>query len=85
MVHIDPATDLIDIPVPLSRGRGSILIAPIDEFLHSTLFDLFIRLESEFFLDFFFDRETMTVPSPDSIDTTTTHRPVASDDVFHYR
>lgn len=42
MIHIDPATDLIDIPVPLGRCRGSILIATIDEFLHSSLFDLFI-------------------------------------------
>ena len=85
MIHIDPASDLIDIPVPLSRGRLRILIASIDELLHASLFDLFVRLESEFFLDFFFDRETMTVPSPHTIHALPAHRPVASYDILHDR
>jgi hypothetical protein len=49
------------------------------------LFDVFVGFESEFFLDSLLDREAMTVPSPDTIDTTTSHGPVASDDVLDGR
>lgn len=84
-IHIDPATDLIDIPFPLCTRRLCILVASVDEFFHTSLFDLFIRGESEFFLDFLFDRETMAVPSPDTFDPLATHGPVSPDDIFHDR
>lgn len=85
MVHIDPTTNLIDIPLPLCGGRLCILVASIDKLLYPALFDVFIGLESEFFLDFLLDGETMTVPSPDAIHTLPAHSPVASDRVFHDR
>ena len=85
MIHIDPATDLIDIPCPLRGDLSRIVIALIDEFFHTIFFDIFIRLESEFFLDFLLDRETMAVPSPYTIHTLPSHRPVASDNVLHDR
>jgi len=83
IICIYPSSDMVDIPIPLCRSFFCVCITLLNKFLYSKSLNISIRFEVEFLLYFFLNRQTMTVPTPFSLNAFSLHRVVSWHDILY--